>query len=85
MIGGDLAKFITEGGGKKQYVHAYIKIASDVCRALNQIHLNQLSHRDIRPENIFLTSIDKNSTGAKLGDFGMTRLKLFEATAGSLQ
>ena len=77
MIGGDLTKFILESGAKKNYIHAYIKIASDVCKALNQIHMNQLSHRDIRPENIFLTSIDQNSTGAKLGDYGITRLKLF--------
>ena len=76
FIGGDLAKFIKKNGGKEVYMHTFIKIASDVCRALKLIHQNQLVHRDIRPENIFLTSKDKNSTGAKLGDFGMTRSKL---------
>ena len=74
MVGGDLAKFIKERGGKQKYLHTYINIAADVCRALKLIHQNQLSHRDIRPENIFLSSIDKRSTGAKLGDFGITRL-----------
>ena len=43
-----------------------LRWAMDVTEALIHLHAKRLVHKDIKPENIFLTSDDR----AKLGDFG---------------
>ena len=46
-----------------------IKIGKDICEALNVCHRRDIIHRDIKPDNIFLSD-----TGDwKLGDFGIAR------------
>ena len=46
-----------------------IKIGKDICDALNVCHRRDIIHRDIKPDNIFLSD-----TGDwKLGDFGIAR------------
>ena len=40
-----------------------------VCEALGHMHALGLVHRDVRPENILLTSKDLNKCKAKLSDF----------------
>ena len=44
-----------------------VNIALDVCRGLVAVHTRNIIHRDIKPQNILLTSDDT----AKLGDFGV--------------
>jgi len=58
--------------------HAY-RIAIDVLGALQHAHENQLVHRDVKPENIFLHRGPK-ATEFKLVDFGIVRLLTREAT-----
>ena len=43
-----------------------LRWAIDVSEALGHLHAKRLVHKDIKPENIFLTADDR----AKLGDFG---------------
>ena len=52
------------GGELKQFV---IKLGIDICKALEKCEKENIIHRDINPENIF---IDKNEK-FKLGNFGM--------------
>lgn len=53
-----------------------VKIATDVCKALEACQKQHLLHRDIKPQNIFISS---NGT-YKLGDFGIA--KAAEGTMG---
>ncbi len=53
-----------------------IKLGIDICHALELCHKNNIIHRDVKPQNIFISS-----TGDyKLGDFGVARN--FENTIG---
>jgi serine/threonine protein kinase len=51
-----------------------VNIALDICRGLTAVHKQNIIHRDIKPQNILLTSNDI----AKLSDFGVARI--LEAT-----
>jgi serine/threonine-protein kinase len=44
------------------------RIAADVARGLGRAHASGFVHRDLKPQNVFLTS-----TGAKILDFGLAR------------
>ena len=44
-----------------------VNIALDICRGLTAVHARNIIHRDIKPQNILLTSDDT----AKLSDFGV--------------
>lgn len=44
-----------------------VNIALDICRGLTAVHAQNIIHRDIKPQNILLTS----EGTAKLGDFGV--------------
>ena len=47
-----------------------IRLGCDMCRALELCHKNNIIHRDIKPQNIF---VNKNGD-FKLGDFGIARV-----------
>lgn len=51
-----------------------VNIALDICRGLTAVHSQNIIHRDIKPQNILLTS----DGTAKLGDFGVATI--LEAT-----
>ena len=53
-----------------------VKMAGEVCSALDYAHENGVIHRDIKPSNIMMTS-----TGAALTDFGLA-LSTAEGTMG---
>lgn len=53
--------------------HAY-RIAIDVADALEHAHENNIVHRDVKPENIFLHRNANGTTTTKLLDFGIVRL-----------
>lgn len=67
--GGDLQSRIIKQRQKKQYFpeEQIIDWFLQICLALKHIHDRQILHRDIKAQNIFLTS--KNEV--KLGDFGI--------------
>lgn len=54
-----------------------LKLACDICTALETCHENHIIHRDIKPENIFVS----RNGDFKLGDFGIART--MEKTVGA--
>ena len=73
-FGGDsnLKNFITKYKDKSQLIEENIigKIIRQICLGLRKIHENNLIHRDLTPENIF---IDENNN-IKIGDFGISKI-----------
>lgn len=63
-------------------------IASQICRGLLYLHDRNVIHRDVKPANIFLSTITPQQRPAivKLGDFGVVRWGDFRAsiTTGTL-
>lgn len=53
-----------------------IRLAMDMCRALNGCHQRNIIHRDIKPENILVSPEGKY----KLGDFGIAKISEKTAT-----
>lgn len=47
-----------------------IQLGSDICEALSLCHKRNIVHRDIKPDNIFVS----DSGSFKLGDFGIARI-----------
>lgn len=69
--GGDLADKIKQRQSGKPFTEDEImKIFIQLTLALNYCHEHKIVHRDIKPQNVFLT---KSFGVAKLGDFGVAR------------
>ena len=69
--GMSLKAYIASQGGKIPYEQA-LTILTPVMQALTQVHALNLTHRDISPDNIFLTSRGES----KLLDFGAARFAM---------
>lgn len=72
LIGQNL-RTVLEKKSALQLTHAY-RIAIDVADALEHAHENNIVHRDVKPENIFLHRNANGTTTTKLLDFGIVRL-----------
>ncbi|XP_053186917.1 serine/threonine-protein kinase Nek1-like [Scomber japonicus] len=68
--GGDLSKKIESQKGKLFSEDQILDWFVQICLALKHIHDSNILHRDIKPQNIFLT---KDGT-VQLGDFGVARV-----------
>ncbi|OQS07130.1 ubiquinone biosynthesis protein COQ9 [Thraustotheca clavata] len=68
--GGDLHELIEKQASENRISEVHIiRLFVQVCLALKHLHDNNILHRDIKPQNIFLTS----SGIVKLGDFGISK------------
>lgn len=81
--GGDLSSFIKSKTLLSEEV--LIKYIVQIADALSYLHLKKIIHRDIKPQNIFLSKDKKN---VKLGDFGISKklkntLDLAETSTGT--
>src|SRR5262249_32989581 len=70
------------GGSLADHLKAYgplpeqqaIRIALDICAALEELRAKHFVHRDIKPSNILLFKDDQGQiSAAKLGDFGVAK------------
>ena len=60
--------------GKKIEKKMRVKILIDAARGIEYLHNNGILHRDIKPDNILVTTIDpKENVHGKLTDFGSSR------------
>lgn len=55
-------------------VNAAVKIMTQVVRTIGEAHRMGLIHRDLKPDNIFLTEQDGDTDFAKVLDFGIAKL-----------
>ncbi|OTB03112.1 hypothetical protein M426DRAFT_322142 [Hypoxylon sp. CI-4A] len=68
--GGDLGKFVQEHGAIKE---PYVKImAEQLLDALDYLHQNKITHRDVKPDNILIQST--SPLVVKLTDFGLSKM-----------
>ena len=67
----DLRKFIDEHRETNKLIDENLiyYFIIDICLGLQEIHKNNLIHRDLKPDNLFITK-DEN---IKIGDFGIAK------------
>lgn len=68
--GGDLATHLAGLAGRELPIRQAIRIATQVCRAIERAHDHGIAHLDLKPSNVFLD--DRGD--ALLGDFGLARI-----------
>ncbi len=67
MSGGDVEALIEKAENHRVPLDVALKIADQVCQALDHAHRHGVVHRDLKPGNVWLTA----DGTAKLGDFGL--------------
>jgi eukaryotic-like serine/threonine-protein kinase len=67
LPGGDVEGLLEAEPDRRLDVERAVRIAADVCRALEHAHARGIVHRDIKPVNVWL---DEGGS-ARLGDFGL--------------
>ncbi len=67
MGGGDVEGLIEKAPAHRVPFETALKIADQVCQALEHAHGHGIVHRDLKPGNVWLTA----DGTAKLGDFGL--------------
>lgn len=62
----------------EQHREQALRLFTEICKGVEALHNSNLSHLDLKPENIILIQQGQDRLIAKVGDFGLAR------TAGSL-
>jgi len=70
-------------GNKRLAVGRALHIAHQVARALAEAHTNGIVHRDVKPENVFITQAGGETDFVKVLDFGIAKLSC-EAASTSI-
>ncbi|MCH7697400.1 MAG: protein kinase [Chloroflexi bacterium] len=68
MEGGSIADALRAAPENRLSIPEVIKTSSQICQALAFAHSQGIVHRDVKPENVWLTA----DGTAKLGDFGLS-------------
>lgn len=75
---GDLQTCIGRGGRPRLQEYQCQAVASQMCQALKYLHDSNITHRDIKPDNILIFSNDPYIF--KLSDFGLSKVVTKEET-----
>ena len=67
MAGGDIEGLLRETENHRLPIEQAIRVADQICQALEHAHERRVVHRDLKPSNVWLS---QDGT-AKLGDFGL--------------
>jgi class 3 adenylate cyclase len=67
MAGGELKELLARAENHRLPVDQALRIAHEVCQALEYAHGRGVIHRDLKPGNVFLSQ----DGSARLGDFGL--------------
>ncbi|QIW97125.1 hypothetical protein AMS68_002643 [Peltaster fructicola] len=70
--GGDLQQYLAQHGRLTEAVAK--RMSSQVLEALDYLHINKITHRDIKPDNILLADTDPDNFTIKLSDFGLSKV-----------
>jgi serine/threonine protein kinase len=81
LVGIDLESLVSRFGPipAERAVH----ILKQVCHSLDEAHRNGLTHRDVKPANIFVSGIGTELDFVKVLDFGLVRLRSVQAESGA--
>lgn len=74
--GGDLTSFINSGTAMAEYMCQLV--SRQICEALEYLHCCNITHRDIKPDNILIKTRDP--LVVKLSDFGLSKVITNEDT-----
>ncbi|CAK3889873.1 uncharacterized protein RCC_03088 [Lecanosticta acicola] len=69
---GDLQQHLTEHGRLPEHVGK--SMAAQVLDALDYLHTKNITHRDIKPDNILLAHSEEENFVIKLSDFGLSKV-----------
>ena len=78
LEGQEYAEYLAEIG--KMRTGPAVRILRQICKALAAAHAKGVVHRDMKPENVFLTG-DLNAPTAKVIDFGISKIDDAPGTA----
>ncbi len=76
LEGEDLANVLQRDGTLP--IERAAKILLQCCKALGAAHAKGIVHRDMKPENIFLTTRDERTDFVKIVDFGIAKMSDIE-------
>lgn len=77
LLGGEDMATILENDRILDYKRA-IKISRQICHALNAAHKKGIIHRDMKPENIFITDPGTREEKIKILDFGIAKMSVLD-------
>lgn len=69
---GDLTSQIQQRKGSHFPESEVLEILAQICLALSYIHSRKVLHRDLKPQNVFVS----RDGSIRLGDFGIARVRL---------
>jgi serine/threonine-protein kinase len=71
LEGEDLGAYLARTG--RLSVSLAVRCVREACAALAEAHALGIVHRDVKPSNLFLTTLEDGSSGIKVIDFGIAK------------